>query len=382
MSDVAAALNATADAKAGIEILARLAAELERRGISAEEIGRLSRISMWQSVTKNADKKAEIHDLYGFQLAPSWDAGPEWPVVQPAPPVKLPARTVKASTLEWSTTVVLPDMQMGYFRTSSGDLEPIHDEDAIAVALAIVRAAKPESVVLVGDNLDLCEFGRYRTSPAFAATTQATVDRAGLLCAQLRDAAPGARIVWLAGNHEERMPRFLLDNARAAFGLRRAADPEDWPVLSVPYLCRFDEYGVEYRPGYPASDHWITENLRVIHGDRVKSRGSTAHLYLDAEKTSVIFGHIHRIERAHRTRTDHDGPREVMAASPGCLARIDGVVPSTKQGLDLDGRPLVGNHEDWQQGLAVVTHNGAVFDYEQVRIDQGRAMWRGKVYAP
>jgi hypothetical protein len=219
---------------------------------------------------------------------------------------------------------------------------------------------------------------RYRLSPAFQLTTQAAVDYATVLFARIATLAP--TVEWLAGNHEERLSNWLMDNARAAFGLRQGATTEGWPVLSVPHLCRLDEAGVVYRPGYPASDVWVTENLRISHGNRVKSKGSTAHVYLNESKTSVIYGHIHRIERAHRTRQDHDGPSEIMAASPGCLARIDGAVPSTGQGLDLDGRPLP-RAEDWQQGIAVITvHDGNLWEYEQVRISDGVALWRGKRY--
>jgi hypothetical protein len=178
------------------------------------------------------------------------------------------------------------------------------------------------------------------------------------------------------------MPKYLLVNAGAAYGLRKGNIPESWPVLSVPYLCRMDEFGVEYRPGYPASDYWINEKLRVIHGDRVKSSGSTAHIYLNSEKTSVIYGHIHRIEVAYKTREDFDGPRTIMAASPGCLARIDGAIPSTKGGVDLDGRPLT-RHENWQQGLAVVQYedSGAHrFTYDTIPIYNGWAMYNGKEY--
>lgn len=264
---------------------------------------------------------------------------------------------------------------------ADGDLEPTHSEPAIEIALAVTKAAKPAQVILVGDNADLPEFGKYRLTPAFAQTTQATVDRLTLLCAQLRAAAPDAQIVWLAGNHEERLPNYLIDNARAAFGLRKGNTPESWPVMSVPYLCRMDEYGIEYRPGYPTSHHWITERLKVIHGEKVRSGGSTASAYLATEKTSVLFGHVHRREYAARTRDDHDGPREVMAASPGCLARTDGAVPSTKGGTDLDGRPLYRS-EDWQQGLAVVEFNpeDGRFVYEQVAIHDGWASWRGRHY--
>jgi hypothetical protein len=193
--------------------------------------------------------------------------------------------------------------------------------------------------------------------------------------------APDADIVWLAGNHEERMPNYLMDNAMAAFGLRKGAAPGSWPVMSIPSLCRLDESGIDYRTGYPASSYWINQRLRVIHGNKVASGGSTAHKYLATEKTSVIYGHVHRREWAERTREDHDGPKTILAASPGCLARTDGAVPSTKGGVDLDGRPLTC-HEDWQQGVAVVVFEpgDGRFVYEQVPIHDGFAMWRGREF--
>jgi hypothetical protein len=83
------------------------------------------------------------------------------------------------------------------------------------------------------------------------------------------------------------------------------------------------------------------------------------------------------------TREDHDGPRTILAASPGCLARIDGAVPSVKGGTDLDGRPIV-RHEDWQQGIAVVDYQPGDGDFhlELVPIRDGEARWRGVDYAP
>ena len=127
----------------------------------------------------------------------------------------------------------------------------------------MIKSIKPDIVVCVGDNLDLPEMGKYVTYPAYAQTTQASIDRATMFCAQMRNAAPDARIVWLAGNHEERMPKYLVQNAGAAYGLRKGNTPESWPVLSVPYLCRMEEYKIEYKPGYPAADFWINNKLRI-----------------------------------------------------------------------------------------------------------------------
>lgn len=364
-------------------ITGKIADLLQRNGIDVEDVGAVKRISVYQSITKNELGEAETHDLVGIQLSPKWAEGPSWnPVVQGPSVVVRSPKVNNKNEGSLKNAVVLPDMQIGYFRNSVGELEPIHDEEAISVALQIVKKVKPEQVIMVGDNLDLCEFGKYRTTPAFKFTTQAAIDRATTLCAEVRDAAPEATIVWLAGNHEERLPNFILDNASAAFGIRQGNIPESFPVMSVPFLCRFDDFGIIYKPGYPAGSHWITERLRVIHGNKVASGGSTAHKYLATEKTSIIYGHIHRREWAERTREDFDGAKTILAASPGCLARVDGVVPSTKGGFDLDGRPMAVV-EDWQQGIAVVPYDEETgeFWYEQIAIRNGNALWRGKLFS-
>lgn len=359
---------------------------LERNGLNPSDIGQVHRIKdvkLWQGMIKNATEQIEVTDLVGVTLSPKWEDGPEWPVVQRGPAVKIPKVKSSAKKVEGTRVVILPDIQAGYFRNQNGELEPIQDLSAIDIAFQVIADVVPDHIVLLGDNADFCELGRYRHTPAFQQTTQATIDWLTEFCATLRIIAPHAKITWLAGNHEERLPNFILDNARAAFGLRQGQRTANWPVLSIPHLCRLDEFGVDYKPGYPASDIWLTSNLRIIHGNRVKSKGSTAHLYLNESKTSVIYGHIHRIERAHQTRDDFEGTSEIMAASPGCLARIDGVVPSTGQGTDLDGRPLP-KAENWQQGLAVVTimENGK-WEYEQIRIDpeDHTSLWRGKLYS-
>lgn len=365
--------------------LGRIADLLERNGIDIDEVGAVKRVSLYQAVTKDSETgEPTVHDLTAVQIMPKWADGPEWPVIEQGKPYKLPPTksTVNKKSTEWSTAVVLPDMQIGYFRLADDSLEPTHDEIALDVALSITRDAQPDVIVLVGDNLDFPEFGKYLTTAPFQRTTQAAIDRATLLAAQLRAAAPDAKIVWIAGNHEERLPRFIATNAAAAFGLRRGNSPESWPCMSVPYLCRFDEYGIDYLAGYPASMYWINERLRVIHGDKVNSNGVTASKFLAREKVSVIYGHIHRREWAEMTREDHDGPRTILAASAGCLARIDGAVPSVKGGHDLDGRPIV-RHEDWQQGIAIVDFKAGDGDFhlELVPIRSGTARWRGTDYA-
>jgi hypothetical protein len=339
---------------------------------------------VWQGFLKDENGEAQLVDMAGIVLSPQWADGPTWDPVNQGPAVKLPAiKVTKApKKTEWNTAVVLPDMQIGYFRNAAGEYEGIHDEAAIDLCVALIRDLKPTKIVMHGDNLDFAEFGKYRLSPAYALTTQRSIDYATILMARLRSAAPDAEIVWLAGNHEERLVNYILDNARVSFGLKRGDSPDNFPVLSVPFLCRFEDFNIKYVAGYPAGYYWINQKLKVIHGTRVKSNGSTAHMYLGNEKTSVLYGHIHRREWAEITREDFDGRKTILAASAGCLARVDGVVPSTKGGIDLDGRPMPIT-ENWQQGLCVVTYKDgdAEFNLEMIPIRDGWAMYHNKEYS-
>lgn len=353
------------------------------KGIDLAEIGNVNKVSIYQQVTKDAEGEFQVHDLQAIQFSPAWETGPQWELPKPGPSVQIQKSTVKPiHKTTAKTAVIVPDIQIGYFRNEDGELVPTHDERAIAIAMAMIRDIQPTQIVLLGDNLDLPEFGKYRLSPAFALTTQASIDRATTLCAEMREAAPKAKIVWLAGNHEERLTNYILDNAKAAFGITKGNTPKSWPDMSVPSLCRMEEYGIHFESGYPAGYYLINKQLACIHGTRVRSRGSTAHIYLNEQKLSVIYGHIHRIELAYRTRQDWDGARTIMAASPGTLARIDGAVPSTKGGVDAWGRPKTVI-EDWQQGVGLVTYEDTgknLFTYEVATIYDGWTRFRGTEY--
>lgn len=367
--------------------LGRIAELLTNSGIDLAEVGRIDkvRIGEYQMLTKNDDGEAEVHDLRAdsLVLTPAWETGPEWPVVQQAKPcVVRPVAKRKPSTDGWHTAVILPDTQIGYrFFMDTGEFDPFHDEQAMDVALQIVRHLRPELVVLLGDYLDFPEFGTYEQEPEFAATTQASVDRGHRFLAQIRACAPDAEIRLLEGNHDRRLPKSIARNAMSALRLRRANTPESWPVLSVPHLLRLDELGVTYVDGYPAGVTWINDNLACIHGHKVRSAGSTASLVIDDERVSTIFGHIHRAEFQSKTRRVKDGHRVAWAASPGCLCRIDGAVPSVKSSTDVFGRP-VGTAENWAQGVGVVSYeagNGR-FAYEQAMIYSGESVFRGRMF--
>lgn len=310
---------------------------------------------------------------------------PKWQPIDRSQPVVLsaPKRTSPKKS-KHTVHVALPDPQIGYRSLDSG-LDPFHDEAAMSVALQITdwleENDRVDTVINLGDFLDLPAQGRFEQEAAFAGTTQAAFDRGHLFLQQQRQAAgPKAKIVLVEGNHDRRMEKFIVANTLSAFGLRRANTTE-LPAMSIPYLLRLEEIGVEYIDAYPAGTYWITENLRAIHGTKARSNGSTAAAYTNADPhISTVFGHSHRLEIQSRTVFNGAGAIRSVAVSPGCLCRVDGAVPSVNGSTHTDGSPAQ-HFENWQQGVAVITvEPSGEFFTELVQIKDGAAWFRGRKF--
>jgi hypothetical protein len=366
---------------------AKLESTLDAVGADPKNVAGL-RVSQYQMITKNNDGEAERHDLYSVKLlVKTQELAPAWPLVQQAAPTEIHYARPTPRVRHDKVTVVLPDPQIGYrFFIDDQTFDPFHDEQAMDVALQLVADVQPDNVLFLGDFLDLPSFGRYEQEQAFSATTQRSVDRGHRFLAEVRAVVPDARVSVLEGNHDRRLQNMITNNALAAFGLKQALDTSGWPVLSVPFLCNFAELDIEYIPGYPAGEYWFNDNLRAIHGTKVRSAGSTASAVVNDARVSTIFGHIHRVETQYITRSDRSGGKSLVAHTPGCLCRIDGAVPSVKGSTDLTGRP-VESYENWNQGVSVVRYQegDGAFAIESIFIDtfRGHQMRVGdKVYTP
>ena len=315
-------------------------------------------------------------------ITPKEAGEPEWPVIQPAAPVNIehmhpdiaPARAGLKLSLKCA------DPQIG-FRAIDGGYEAFHDWRAMNIFIEVCRREQPDSIIILGDYLDLASQGKYVQEAGFARTTQMAIDEGHVFLALLRAACPDAEIILVEGNHDKRMQTFIEQNALAAFGLRQANMPESWPVMSLPNLLRLDELRVTYMDAYPAAAHWDNDRTRNIHGTRANSKGSTMAQYAnDAPHIDTWAGHTHRTEIVYKTVI---GPRgeaiESYAANPGCLCKTDGTVPSVHGALHVDGTSA-RVVEDWQQGFGALLFDEEGNAWPQVyRIRDGRAVYSGEI---
>jgi hypothetical protein len=381
VSDVSEFVSGAKKKKATLEQIAGI---LERNGIDIEDIGSVSRINITEKLTKGQDGEVVQSASHSITLSPKWEEGPAWPTIQQAKPTVIKFSSAKSTkTTGAKTTVILPDTQIGYLRTTDGELIPMHDEDAMAVGIEIVKAMKPDVIINLGDYLDMSEWSsKFTVYPEFVLTTQAALDRGHEYLAEQRAAVgPDAEIYLLGGNHDNRLELAVARNTMSALRLRQAKAPESWPVLSIPFLLRLQDLSVTYVGSYPAGRIKLAEAhgeqtpLYALHGEKLDMKKQA-----NSERQSTIQGHTHHVSMHCETYEIDGQAQQVQSWTLGCLCRIDGAVPSTRGGMDEFGRPYK-RQESWQHAVGVLTETEDGWWIEPIMVHDGVALFRGKKYS-
>ena len=267
-------------------------------------------------------------------------------------------------------SLIFTDPHIGYERNiRTGRLIPFHDRLALDVVLQLVVAIQPDRIDILGDFLDLAEWSdRFVQELGFEQCTQPAVCEGHWWLRQFREACPDSYIGLHQGNHDARMRRALLKHMRAACELRPADEMDLPPSMSPERLLALHKLGIEWRGDYPDDEAWLGEGLRLSHGDVARQSFATVKKIADRSAVDEIVGHIHRKEMASKTYHNKGGSFSTKAYCPGCVCRVDGIVPAQKA------------NQQWQQGCAVVDYeqNGTMFAICDIGIDHGAAVWDGK----
>ena len=268
---------------------------------------------------------------------------------------------------EHPVTLLIPDSQNGYRRRGryGHTLEPLHDRRAWDCCVQLAEQLQPDRIVLLGDMVDNAEGSkRWPIGRDLLNTLQPTIDELAWWIAQLRVACPSAEIVYLEGNHEDRLDRAIVQYMREMQDIRPAGDDE--PLITWRRLLRLDDLGVRYVGPYGERVR-VYPDAYVEHGSKhATGGGSTGDRYLARAVSSVYVGHCHSRFLTVRTLHDDGGRRTIECGSPGTIARIDGAVPAVAPRLD------------WQQGAMILTHRRGQTTGELCPIDEGVLRYRGQ----
>lgn len=301
--------------------------------------------------------------------------------ISQAAPVKINPSRRRPVQRDHNVIVAFSDSQIDY-REIDGELHPIHDERALNVVRMMCQALRPDTIVDLGDTIDLSALSRFdKDSNHFEHSMTPAFSRVHRMYAELRADNPQSQIVEVDSNHNTRLKKFMLKNAGALYGIQRAGENSKYPVMSYPYLSNLEAVGVEWVSGYGSAEFVYGEEygappIVFKHGSLVGANVAGKELVQNPE-VHTVRGHTHRPETAHRTmRNGH----YLTSMIVGVTCSITGDVPSVHSAVD-DRNQVVKNQEQWQQGLAVITdYKDGTYQFDHVLIRNGIAKYNGKVY--
>lgn len=218
-----------------------------------------------------------------------------------------------------------------------GDLQiPFQDQDSVNAVLHYLGYSQPDIVVLLGDILDFpsltTKFTRRHTDPSSLLDELA---QAQTLLWAIRDKCR-AQIVYLEGNHEERLTSYVQERAPELEGLLEKGGPFDLPTLLDP-----DNHVRLVYLG-PYTEAFELHSFVFTHGEHAGR--NPARSELEHWGTSGMSGHAHRFQTA--MRTDYAGAHAWYSIGCLCKTKGEGMPPGEIEGAS--------RFRDWQQGFAEV----------------------------
>jgi len=210
-------------------------------------------------------------------------------------------------------------------------------------------------------TLDFWEISSYDLTPRTGNDFKREIETGKKILRSFRRSLPRARITWIEGNHEFRLRKYLIQNARELYGL---------PGVSVPDIFDLKRLKIEYSACHELAtkftDNFIrVGDLYVGHWDKVALHGGyAAKSLVETKGVSVLQGHTHRFG-AH-ARTTVDG-RVLLGIENFSMCRREA--------------SYVAN-PNWQTGFSVVYLEPASgrFQWFPVEIHRHRFVWKGREY--
>lgn len=224
-----------------------------------------------------------------------------------------------------------------------GDIHfPFQNDKRLALAETALRATEPSIIALMGDNLDNTNYSRFGTRAEWGDSTQKGIDQYAEFLGRLRANHPESEIVWIEGNHDQRLEKRIREYNEDVLGIRRAG--EESSALSLDFLLRLEELGVRFEAGYPSARVTVQDQLELYHGHVTTSRGLAASKVIEHAFRSFTTGHTHQLGLVSKTFYVGDEERTIYGAEAGTYADPD-LTPSGKYAPN-----RVARH-NWQTGI-------------------------------
>jgi predicted phosphodiesterase len=230
---------------------------------------------------------------------------------------------------------------------------PYHDKRAWALMMKASRWFRPDAVVILGDFADFYSVSSFSKDPTRLTQLDVEIDDCNKGLDELDSLGCDDKI-FIAGNHCDRLQKYLSERAPALFS-----------VLRIDKLFKLKQRGWKFTP---YKNHTRLGKLYLTHD--VGSFGrNAAHKAMDTFQHSVLTGHSHRM--AYIVEGNAVG-EQMLSAQFGWLGDVEKV----------DYKHRIQALREWALGFGIAyeDNHGIVF-VQPVPIVSYRCVVGGKLFA-
>lgn len=209
--------------------------------------------------------------------------------------------------------IIVNDLQM-----------PFHDAPVVEAVERFWNDWKPDIEVYNGDIFDFYGISDHLKNPSRKATFQDEIDLAKTWLYNRRSANPDARPIFIEGNHEDRLRRFLW---------KWSPELSSLTVLTPEVLLGLNEFGFE-RLNYKSQLNLL--GFLIEHGDIASGAGvytsNVAAAMAKRTASSGLCGHTHRLGQYHWR--DSRGSHKYIENGCLCFLQLEyAAFPNWQQGF-------------------------------------------------
>lgn len=223
--------------------------------------------------------------------------------------------------MEIKRVLVIPDCHIPYENKKSYEL-----------MLAVAKDIDPDGVYILGDYADFYSINAHGKAPHINIKLKDEIYEVHQRLKELSDLFPKAKKVFIEGNHEFRLARYIANKC-----------PDLFDLLTIPELFKLGEYGFDFVPYGPNQQVRVLNSHLFARHEPISGGVHVAHGSVVKAGKSVIFGHTHRIQESQVVSIDGDNYRGISSGWLGDKNHEDGVFNYVK------------NHHQWAQGFSIVT---------------------------
>jgi len=243
------------------------------------------------------------------------------------------------------TALIIPDCHI-----------PYEDKRAYQLMLDVAMDLSPDEIVILGDYADFYAVNSHGKSPTLTLSLQEEVTAVVERLIELNKLFPKSKKVFIQGNHEYRLERYIAKNC-----------PDLYGVTDTKSILELNILGYNYVPYGPTQKYHVLGSKLIARHEPLAGGKHVAQNTVEKAMASVIFGHTHRIQEAQIVTMGGDNYRGI---SSGWLGDSKHEVMQ-----------YVRSHHQWALGFSIVrVLNSGTWFNQLVHIIDYKCMVDGFIY--